>query len=219
MNSLLRDKVYDELRRQILRGVYRPGEQLSIHQLAARHRVSASPIREALTALQRDGLVDILPRVGCFVSQVTLKDITETFELRLILEAAAAELAAVRITEEEILRLEKLQSGYVHDDRESYLKYLKDNREFHYRVARASGNARLAEMVGELLDHMQRMVFVGIGSLTYHEKILDAHPRLIEALHRHDPEQARTAMVEGVESTRSAVLEQLVAQADLPLRR
>lgn len=219
MDDLLRDRIYDELRRQILRGSRRPGEQLSVSRLAAKYQVSASPIREALTALKRDGLVDVIPRVGCFVSQITLKDIIDTFQMRLILEAACAELAASHITDEEVRRLEQLQSTYVHGDRESYLRYLKDNREFHYRVACASGNVRLAELVGELLDQMQRMVFVGIGSLTYHEQILDAHPRLMEALRRRDPPLARTAMAEGIESARAAVLDQLMTQADLPLRR
>lgn len=210
MIDLLRDKIYDSIRKDILKGVYKPGEQLSVKNLADKHGVSASPIRDALNALKKDRLVEVIPRMGFFVSRVTLREIQETYELRIILEGASAEMAAKRITEKELQYLESLPDSYIHGDLDSYLTYLEANREFHYRVALASGNIQLAEIIGSLLYQMQRHVFLGIGSGQHYHDILDAHPSLIKALRKGDPEEARRVMVKGIEDARAGAMEEIL---------
>ena len=67
MADLLREKIYDNIMKDILKGVYKPGEQLSVKHLAEKYGVSASPIRDALNALKKDRLVEVIPRMGFFV--------------------------------------------------------------------------------------------------------------------------------------------------------
>jgi DNA-binding GntR family transcriptional regulator len=102
MSELLRGKVYQKIKRDILSGVYQPGEQLSANQLADHYQVSATPVREALNALEQEDFIEVIPRVGFFVARITIKDIRDMFEYRIILEGASAEMAARSITEEEL---------------------------------------------------------------------------------------------------------------------
>jgi GntR family transcriptional regulator, rspAB operon transcriptional repressor len=216
MTDLLRDKIYDSIRKDILKGVYKPGEQISIKQLAEKYGVSASPIRDALNALKKDRLVEVIPRMGFFVSRATLREIQETYELRIILEGASAEMAAKRITEKELQYLESLPDSYIHGDLDSYLTYLEANREFHYRVALASGNIQLANIIESLLYQMQRLVFLSTGSGQHYHEILDAHPALIKALRRGDAAEARRVMIKGIEDARAGAMEEIMGTSSPP---
>ena len=149
---LLRERVYRSIKNDILSGVYHMGERLPVAELANEYGVSKTPVREALNTLQNEGLVTITPRVGYFVAHTTVKDAQDLFDLRLILERASAEVAARNITEQDLRYLENVAGAYVSGDIDSYWQYLTDNRDFHYRVALATGNRRLAESVGNLLD-------------------------------------------------------------------
>lgn len=218
MPELLKTHIHQKIKRDILTGAYDAGEQLSVNQLAERYEVSATPVREALNALEQEGLVDVIPRVGYFVSQMSLKDVQDIFQLRLIVEGAAAELAAQHITEEELLYLEQMQGHYIPGDIDSNWRYLEENREFHYRVALATRNKWLAEVVGKLLDQIQRFLFLGFDWGYHADEIMEEHPRLVVALRNRDSAAARKAMVEGLEESRKAVLEALMRTADLPIQ-
>src|SRR6185503_18918663 len=100
--------LYQSLRNEILTTLLPPGTILVENALAARFSVSKTPIREALALLQQDRLVDSLPRKGYLVTTVTVDDQRELIELRAAIDGAAAELAARRITPQELDALERL---------------------------------------------------------------------------------------------------------------
>lgn len=210
MSELLRGKVYQKIKRDILSGVYQPGEQLSANQLADHYQVSATPVREALNALEQEDFIEVIPRVGFFVARITIKDIRDMFEYRIILEGASAEMAARSITEEELNYIARISSDYEIGNNESYLEYLENNREFHLSIAKASRNKFLAQAVAMMLDQTQRLVFIGIGSAQHTDEILQAHPRLVQALREGDAEVARAIMIEGILAARNAAIEQII---------
>jgi DNA-binding GntR family transcriptional regulator len=218
MPELLRDQIYQNIKRDILSGIYQPGEQLSVGLLADRFTSSATPVREALSLMEQEGLVDVLPRVGYFVSHVTVQDIRAMYDYRIILEGASAEMAAHYITEEELEALAKIPSDYILGNNESYLEYLKNNREFHLSVAKASHNHFLARAVAMMLDQTQRLVFLGIGSAQHTHEILQAHPQLVEALRQRDASAAREIMIEGIKAARDAAIEQIAYGSNVPVR-
>lgn len=218
MPELLRDQIYQSIKRDILSGVYQPGEQLSANQLAERYAISATPVREALNALEQEGLVNVFPRIGYFVSHVTVQDIRAMYDYRIILEGASAEMAALFITKEELEALAAIPSDYKLGDNESYLEYLQNNREFHLSVARASHNHYLARAVAMMLDQTQRLVFLGIASKQHTDEILQAHPRLVEALRQRDAAAAREIMIEGIKAARDAAIEQIAYGSSIPIR-
>jgi DNA-binding GntR family transcriptional regulator len=219
MPELLRDQIYQNIKRDILSGVYKPGEQLSVNQMAERYESSVTPVREALNALEQEGLVNVIPRTGYFVTHVTVQDIRAMYDYRIILEGASAEMAARYITEDELEALARIPSDYIVGDNESYLEYLKNNREFHLSVARASHNHFLARAVAMMLDQTQRLVFLGIASTQHTDEILQAHPSLVQALRERDATEAREIMIEGIKAARDAAIEQIIYGSNLPVHK
>lgn len=216
--GLLRDQIYQKIKRDILRGSYKPGEQLSANQLAENYQISSTPVREALNILEQEGFIEVLPRIGFFVARITVKEIRDIFEYRIIIEGSTAEMAAKSITEAELDYLASIPSDYVMGDSESYLQYLQNNREFHLSIANYSRNQFLAKAVAMTLDQMQRLVFLGIGSYDYTDVILQAHPRLVDALKQRDPIDARKIMVEGIVAARDAAINQIIHGVAIPIQ-
>jgi len=203
-----KSKAYTELRRSIITGHRRPGERLSLAELAKTYKTSITPLRDALHMLAQDGLVTIKPRSGYFISRTTLKELRELFELREILELAAIERAAPRITDECLEQLEHVHAGYTGDDDESYDRYTDENRRFHYLIAEASGNHELAEMLGRLHDRLARFMVLRRGG----ESQMSTHPDTIEALRKRDVAAARKAMLDEISATRDAVLDHVIRE-------
>lgn len=213
MNSTgnsLRQNVYSSLKNAIIVGVYRPGEKLDVNRLAAEAGVSKTPVRDALHALQQEGLVDVMPRVGYFASRITIQDVEDVFQLRLIVETASAELAASTISDDELAALEKLAHRYVAGQVESYRAFLAENREFHWRIARATGNRRLADIVDQLLNQMQRLLILRLDLRDSADEMLAEHSLLLNALHAHDPQRARSTMEDALRNARDAVMQSIM---------
>ncbi len=202
------DRIYKELRLSIIFGHCRPGQRLVVEDLAENYGTSITPVREALQMLSQEGLVTSKPHSGFFVTQVTLKQLHDMLELREILEVSAVERAAVRITANQLADLERVHAGYTGDDDESYVRYMAENRRFHYLVARASRNEELAEAVGHLHDRLIRfLVTIHTGDVM--ESI---HMRLVEALRTHDVEVSRQAILQEMHETREATLERVIQE-------
>lgn len=214
---LVRDRVYGEIKKDILSGLYRMGERLPVDDLAAQHGVSKTPVREALSALQYEGLVDIVPRVGYFVSHMTVKEVQDLFQLRLILEGASAQLAADHIAENELLELEGVPCNWTFRDPDSYLQYLQDNREFHLRIALATRNKHLAEVIGGLLDKMQGLLLWELELRNRPEELADEHGQLLAALRKRDGSLARQVMEDAIKKMREAILQAILAEGGLSI--
>jgi len=206
--STTKDKVYRDIRRSIIMHHRKPGDRLDVEQLAAEYGTSITPIRDALHMLSQEGLVTIKPRSGCFVAVLTLKQLKDLLDLRGILELASIERAAQRITPAQIRELEGVHAGYTGDDEESYDRYTEENRQFHYLIARASGNDELAELLRRLHDRLARYMVLRRGGLLQHH----THQRIIEALRAGEVEDARKAMLDEINETRHAVLEHVMQE-------
>lgn len=188
----LKEEVYEAVRRDIMDGTFPPGDLLKERELAEKYGVSKTPVREALSLLEQDDLVKVIPRAGYMVTQLTFRDLQEVCRLRVTLEAMAARLAAERISEKELEELEGLTS--TSDPGEARLF----NRRFHSVVARASGNSRLAKMIEQLLDDTDRWAALEVAQLTP-AVLLIGHQAELEALKTGDPDTAEEAMREHVE--------------------
>src|SRR6266513_2300118 len=101
-------RVYNDLKRDILHCTLRPGQDVYEGQLAERYGVSKTPIREALNTLRQEGYVQVMPRRGYRISPVSVQDVQHIFHVRLLLEPSAAELAAQRISGEQLVELRRL---------------------------------------------------------------------------------------------------------------
>jgi len=111
----LQQQVHDQLLGRILRRELEPGERISPPDIAAALGVSITPVRDAVNQMAAEGLVTVTPRRGTVVSPVSIRDIEELYEIRLMVEPQAAEMAASRASETEIARVrelaDRLESG------------------------------------------------------------------------------------------------------------
>ena len=148
--------------------------------LAEELGVSRTPIREAIRKLELEGFVVMVPRRGTYVANISLKDITQVFEIRSALEELAAGLAAERITEEEIETLERMlvEIGD-HMENKNMESVVAADVEFHEVLYRASRNERLADIVHNLREPGRR------------RKTWEEHRQLVEAIASHNAAQAR----------------------------
>jgi len=187
-----------ELRRMIQTGELAAGARLPQGELAARFGVSTTPVREALTALAREGLIRQDAHRGAIVFPPTREDIRENFEIRLALEPLASGLAAQRCGDDDLGVLEDLAvrlRGIVEDPRTAAEpgRYEQLDRAFHGRIFAAAGRPRLAEMIESLRDasaayaHLHALPGEGSALL---RGLAAQHEQLVVALRRHDSEGA-----------------------------
>jgi DNA-binding GntR family transcriptional regulator len=204
----LSERVYKAFKRDIVQGVYAPGEPLTEKVLAKIYKGSRTPIREAALRLQQERLLRIVPNRGYFISQITLQDLNEIYEYRTAVECAAAELAARKGADEEIFSelVELAGTSYQTDSRESYMKFIEADTTFHMDIARLSRNQMLIRAVGEARCYMERIMYAAIDIHYYGEVPTREHRDILKAIQEHDPEMARQRMCEHIMQSKSKVL-------------
>ena len=204
---LLTERAYERLRRDIVTCVIAPGSEISEGQLCGQYKLGKAAIRVALTKLSHDGLVRAIPRRGYMVAPVTLQDIHDVFELRLLLEPAAARLAAGRVNTQQLKVYEEAcRAGYTPGDPRSTSRFVAANTALHVAIAQATGNARLAAAVEQLHDQMARLLHLGLGVRKGAGDMHNEHRALVKALSRGDGEAAERVCREQIETSRSMVL-------------
>ena len=197
--SSKKNDVYLGLHKSIVSGEIKPTEIINEGDLAQRYSVSRTPVREALLHLVADGLLTAVPRAGYIVTPITIQDVQEAFHLREILEIEAVRLATPHITEKELAILEKNKIGIPPELNPPY------NREFHSVIARASGSKRLARLISQLLDEMERIIIY--DPFINHPPDSEEHQKIIDALRVGDAGSAQIAMLGHLRSVQSRVLE------------
>jgi DNA-binding GntR family transcriptional regulator len=203
----LSTRIYHELKRDILRCALRPGQDVFEGQLAERYGVSKTPIREALNTLRQEGYVHVMPRRGYRIAPVSVQDVQHIFHVRLLLEPSAAELAAQRVSGEQLVELRRLAQ---HRSNQSRSERMAANRSFHLAVAEASGNPRLTAFIGRLLEDVERLYHLGIDLNAADVARTDHHEALVDALIKGDHHQARDIMAEAVQASRKRIMEALI---------
>jgi DNA-binding GntR family transcriptional regulator len=213
---LLSDRAYERIRHDILTCGIAPGTEISEAQLCAHYRLGKAPVRMALNRLSHDGLVRAIPRRGYRVTGITLKDIHDVFELRLMLEPAAARMAAGKVDARRLRVLdEACRAGYEPGDARSTARFLEANKAFHVEIARATGNTRLADTVERLLDEMTRLLHLGLGPRNRSQEMQREHRALVKALARGDGGTAERICREQIEAAREMVLSAVLTSGSL----
>jgi DNA-binding GntR family transcriptional regulator len=199
----LQQQIHDRLLGRILRGELEPGERISPPEIAAGLGVSITPVRDAVNQMAAEGLVTVTPRRGTIVSPVSVRDIEELYEIRLMIEPQAAELAAERASLAEIARMQELAEQLEHDppaaageidDLETYLQEIALDAELHATVVRAARNLRLNALYDGLRTHVliARAVFPRLYRGQPHRR--GEHQRIVDAIAAHHGGDARDAM-------------------------
>ena len=153
----LRDVVFNTLRQAILRGELKPGERLMEIQLANKLGVSRTPIREALRKLELEGLVNMVPRKGAEVADITEKSLRDVLEVRKALEELSVQLACEKITEEEIEELKRVAERFKDTlNDQDVTKIAEADVAFHDVIYTATDNQKLILLLNNLREQMYR---------------------------------------------------------------
>ena len=207
---------YAALRRCIIHCELEPGERITEAQLVGETGIGKTPIREALTRLIQEGLVRSIPGHGYEVTPITLGDVRDLFSFRLIVEPAAAQLAAGHVVATDLRRLDGLCAA--HDfvgDTESEARYLHANYVFHTTIADASGNRRLTSAVRRALDESERLFHLSNVLRNRSEEVAHEHKDLVDALIAGDGETARRMALAHITASQRLVLDALMSSPSL----
>jgi DNA-binding GntR family transcriptional regulator len=207
----LANQAYRRLHRDILTCVLVPGQMISERELARRYEMSKTPIREALAQTCHDELTHRLPGRGYMVAPITIKDIRDLFDLRLILEVTAVRRAASNPNPELLGRLKEMaEVKYEPDEPESHISFLQTNRSFHLALAEAAANHRLVGLLGNLFNQMERLFHLGLRLRDSSEEMRREHKELVHALENGDVEVAITTIEKQIIASRERILDAII---------
>jgi DNA-binding GntR family transcriptional regulator len=188
-------RIYSDLRAELVSMERRPGEVISEAEIALSYGVSRTPVREAILKLSDEGLVEIFPQSGIFVSRIPLAALPEAIIIRKALEETAARLAAERATSSQILTLhsilERQREADAAGDRDSFHQA---DETFHgtiAEVAKYPGIWTLILQVKVNVDRFRRLTLPQTGRMA---QVIAEHAVILAAIEQHDPEAARRAM-------------------------
>ncbi len=222
MSLSFKQNSYEYIRQRILDGSLKAGDPLSYRELAKDVGVSATPVREAISRLESEGLVDQLPRVGAFVKRMSRGEIRDLYELREALEGHAALLAAERITADqmceiknicaqmrELLRGRKNKSDW--DVAGTTKRMGQLDIKFHMLIVTAAGNLRIAKQIDDF--QLMRTViangrsFIGKIDEQNHVRTVYEHRRIAQSLCNRDAQSARYWMLRHISYAKKLTIE------------
>lgn len=212
--AMLRGSIFLQLRDDILKGRYEPGENLVELKLAAQYGVSRTPVREALRQLELEGLVKYLPNRGVAVEGITTEDVKDIFAIREHLESLVANWAARKAEPEEVKKMEDtldLQEFYTAKDDVEQVTVL--DTEFHRLLLEASRSKSLRYALGSMLDYVEQ---ARLRSLHVPGRIHDSigeHRAILEAVAAGNAELAGERMAEHMRRARENVLQHVATEA------
>ena len=210
----LNDIAYRAIKDDIISCALPPGADISEGMLAARYRMGKAPIRSAMMRLRQEGLILSRGRQGNAVSAVTLRDVQEIFQLRLVLEVTAVRLAAGKVDAERLRTLNAAAHvAYSPGDKASEAAYLQANRHLHRYVAESSGNQRLAVLVVGLMEQHERIVHLGLALQNREHEFHHLHDDLVAALIEGDGERAARLTEAALRGGQKKVMEALSESA------
>jgi GntR family transcriptional regulator, rspAB operon transcriptional repressor len=205
----LTERVYCVLKERILSQEIELGARLRDEELAAQLGVSRTPVREALMRLNREGLVDIVPRSGTMVRVFSESDVEDIYDVRIALESLSARRAAKNLKPEHLRRLRQMhERAETAFRRRDFHPLLEFDRELHRLIVEASGNRKLQTIMATINDFVS--LFRNLGAkLPAHRGFNYRHREIMQALARRDSEATACALGEHIEGAKEQLLRDL----------
>jgi DNA-binding GntR family transcriptional regulator len=184
----LKSQVYKNIKDSILSRMLLPGTQLKESDLVNKLGVSRTPIREALSQLSQEGVIEIFPNKGAFVKSWEKEEVQEVLVIREVLEGLAAKLACNQRTPEFIVRLEK----YLKDYQDKVISYESADESFHSEIIQTSKSKRLIDLIQNTHDNLEMMDMrkVSFKSPERIKESMKEHYKIIDAFKAGDKDKA-----------------------------
>lgn len=202
-DTTLVEHVRTKILEDIIQGRMEPGSVIQLASLAEQYNVSRTPVREALSILERQGLVHAIAYKGYLVHTIDPGDVNDVFFMRRLLEGAGVERATPLISDEQLARMRELHPPLSEHMTLAYDDYSHD---FHRTIITAVGSQRLTAAFESVYNDVRRLQYAGIGSprpdLIYRE-----HMEILDALEARDQQRARKVMEDHIDQIRARALE------------
>ena len=188
-------KIYSDLRAELVTLQRRPGEVVSEAEIALSYGVSRTPVREAILKLSDEGLLEIFPQSGIFVSRIPLAALPEAIIVRKALEATTAQFAAERATASQILVLhailERQREANAANDRDAFHQA---DEMFHATIAEVAGYPGIWTLIQQVKVHVDRYRQLTLPQVGRIARTIAEHEAILDAIEAHDPAAARDAL-------------------------
>lgn len=202
----LADTAYDRIRADILACDLEPGAEVTETELAGRYELGKAPIRSALQRLSQEGLVQALPRRGHLIAPITVKDVHDLFELRMLIEPPMTAKAARMITDADVEQLRELTV----ESTEIGTPFSSPGVEFHLFLMELAGNRRARDVMARVHDQLERVANLRLTTSDWDMMVHDHH-ELIDACERRDAEAAERISAAHIEGSRRSVIDAILA--------
>ncbi|SNS18720.1 DNA-binding transcriptional regulator, GntR family [Anaerovirgula multivorans] len=204
----LKEKAYNLIKEQIIKCELMPGSDISEIQIAQELGISRTPVREALLRLNQEKFVTIYPRKGIIVSEITVKDIHEVFQIRELIEPAMAKIACKNMSKEYLLQLKKkFEDIEFNLSNPSAMEYFDLDIEFHKYIIQCGNNNHLIKFTNRIFDLDYRIRVMSTLEIDDVEKrSRPEHFAIIDALIAKDGEKIQETIREHIVNAREAAL-------------
>ena len=198
----LRGQVFDKIRSDILKGRYQKGDELVECTIGKEMGVSRTPVREAIRQLELEGLVQLIPNKGAFVTGISASDVRDIYLIRSRLEGLAARMAAEHISSEQRAEMEEtiVLSDY-HVKKEHFEQVCEMDGKFHKLLYAASGSRILEHTLTDFHQYVQRVRMASITNRIRMHKSNSEHEKILEAIRNKDGDQAEKVAAEHISNT------------------
>lgn len=210
-NSGLRNQIEEQVRNAIVDGFLKPGDHLVELAIAEQLQLSRAPVREALSALEREGIIVYFPRRGYFVVEFTPKDIEEIYSLRLLLEIGALRRAIHNFSEGDIQKMQEIVDtlGQI-EERWEQSRIANLDLSFHELICNAADNQRLYSVWDRM--RMQTWMLMGMTTRTHFDRPQNHkqfHQKILDAILDKDLERAEALLSEHIIDAEQRALRQM----------
>jgi DNA-binding GntR family transcriptional regulator len=213
----LAEIAYRQVRDAILSGAFAAGHALGQEEIALQIGTSRVPLREALKRLEAEGLVIHRPRRGYVVTSLDPDEITDIFDIRMMLEERAGYLATLRATPDDVQELrERLYAmdGIPTTGPDEILRFVEANRAFHDRLYVGSGRPQLCRLMAVLRTNVERYIRIGTLVAGDQARVKDEHFQIFDAFRRGNAQEVGRLCREHCAATRDRLLARLALEGD-----
>lgn len=206
----LHEQAYEKIKHLIITLQFQPGTYLNEAYVSDLISMGRTPVHQALNRLILEGMVEVIPRKGFIVKAVSLNEVMEIIDVRLINEVECVRLAAARASEKDIESLSKIFeiSAEATKNGDIEQQMLLD-REFHEGLSKAANNVVLGDLLRNLHERSLRFWFISLTDAGHHKSVLDEHRVILDAIKSHDQDAAAAAIKIHIESFRKNITAQI----------
>lgn len=212
MHATAKQRAYDYVKARIIDRTFEEGDFLTEARIAQELGISRTPVREAFLLLEAENFVQLMPKKGAFIPQISLREMKEVMEVRALLETFAAEKVVGRRSEliPKLRRCLKEQSQLL--DETKIAEFVESDREFHRLIVSAVGNSVLTNIFEGLRD---RQVVMAIRATTRSAErigqIMQEHSAIVDTAEEGDVDGLKGAIRKHLDNTLSSLMEEILA--------